>query len=100
MGMIGLIYAVSESGLAYLRGSDDVLNSLGAGLVTGASYRAPGGPRSALVGGAVGLVAASAISGTPRTRECIHVFFCFMSGVKFFMLCRCLLVGVQGMMKK
>mmetsp|Transcript_9181 Transcript_9181/g.33646 ORF Transcript_9181/g.33646 Transcript_9181/m.33646 type:complete len:226 (-) Transcript_9181:126-803(-) len=63
MGMIGLLYAVSESGLAYLRGSDDILNSLGAGLVTGGSYRAPGGPRSAVVGGAVGFVAAGAIAG-------------------------------------
>lgn len=52
--MIGLLYAGLESGIVSLRDTDDVWNSVAAGLGTGALYRAARGVRSAAVAGAVG----------------------------------------------
>ncbi|XP_062157199.1 mitochondrial import inner membrane translocase subunit TIM23-1-like [Alnus glutinosa] len=54
IGIIGLIYAGMESGIVALRDTDDVWNSVAAGLGTGAVYRAARGVRSAAVAGAVG----------------------------------------------
>ncbi|XP_043687065.1 mitochondrial import inner membrane translocase subunit TIM23-1-like [Telopea speciosissima] len=64
LGIVGLIFAGLESGLIHLRDSDDVLNSVLAGLGTGALYKAASGPRSAAVAGAIGgLAAGIAVAG-------------------------------------
>ncbi|KAJ7951566.1 Mitochondrial import inner membrane translocase subunit TIM23-like protein [Quillaja saponaria] len=54
LGVIGLLYAGIESGIVAARDTDDVWNSVVAGLGTGALYRAARGVRSAAVAGAVG----------------------------------------------
>ena len=54
LGIIGLLYAGIESGIVAARDTDDVWNSVAAGLGTGALYRAARGVRSAAVAGAVG----------------------------------------------
>ncbi|KAF7843542.1 mitochondrial import inner membrane translocase subunit TIM23-2-like [Senna tora] len=51
---LGLLYAGIESGIEAARDTDDVWNSVAAGLGTGALYRAVRGVRSAAVAGAVG----------------------------------------------
>eukprot|EP00270_Netrium_digitus_P020860 TRINITY_DN8705_c0_g1_i2.p1 TRINITY_DN8705_c0_g1~~TRINITY_DN8705_c0_g1_i2.p1 ORF type:complete len:194 (+),score=15.76 TRINITY_DN8705_c0_g1_i2:255-836(+) len=62
MGVLGLLYGGLD-GLAYnFRGKDDILNSIGAGLATGALYKAAAGPRSAAIAGALGGIAAAALS--------------------------------------
>ncbi|KAL6537466.1 hypothetical protein OROMI_026000 [Orobanche minor] len=53
-GIIGLMYAGLESGIVAARGSDDTINSVVAGLCTGALYKAAAGPRSAVLAGAIG----------------------------------------------
>lgn len=53
-GVIGLLYAGMESGLVKIRDTDDVINSVAAGLGTGVVYRAAKGVRSAAVAGVVG----------------------------------------------
>ncbi|GMH03773.1 hypothetical protein Nepgr_005612 [Nepenthes gracilis] len=57
-GVIGLIYAGLESGIVAVRDTNDVINSVVAGLGTGALYKAASGPRSAAVAGAIGGLAA------------------------------------------
>ncbi|KAH7668487.1 Mitochondrial import inner membrane translocase subunit TIM23 protein [Dioscorea alata] len=54
LGVVGLLYAGMESGLVALRDKDDWMNSVAAGLGTGALFRAASGPRSAAVAGAIG----------------------------------------------
>ncbi|XP_009769264.1 mitochondrial import inner membrane translocase subunit TIM23-2-like [Nicotiana tabacum] len=54
VGIIGLIYAGMESGMVAIRDTDDVINSVVAGLGTGAFYRAAAGLRSAAVAGVIG----------------------------------------------
>lgn len=54
LGVIGLLYAGIESGIVAARDTDDVWNSVAAGLFTGALFRAARGVRSAAVAGAVG----------------------------------------------
>ncbi|XP_047342169.1 mitochondrial import inner membrane translocase subunit TIM23-1-like [Impatiens glandulifera] len=63
VGVLGLIFAGVESGITHLRDTEDVLNSVLAGLGTGALYRAAAGVRSAAIAGAIGGVAAGAVSG-------------------------------------
>lgn len=56
-GVIGLMYAGMESGMVAVRDTDDIVNSVVAGLGTGALYKAAAGPRSAAVAGAIGGIA-------------------------------------------
>lgn len=58
LGVIGLMYAGIESAMVAARDTDDWVNSVAAGLGTGALFRAANGPRSAVVAGAVGGVLA------------------------------------------
>ena len=60
MGVLGLIFAGIESVMIHYRDTDDYLNSVVAGLGTGALYRAAAGPRSAVIAGAIGGLAAGA----------------------------------------
>ncbi|XAR49915.1 hypothetical protein NMG60_11004098 [Bertholletia excelsa] len=53
-GVIGLMFAGLESGIVAVRDTDDMVNSVLAGLGTGALYKAASGPRSAAVAGAIG----------------------------------------------
>ncbi|CAA7410896.1 unnamed protein product [Spirodela intermedia] len=54
LGVIGLMYAGLESGMVLTRDTDDWVNSVVAGLGTGALFKAASGPRSAAVAGALG----------------------------------------------
>lgn len=64
MGVVGLLYAGLESGIVHYRGTDDILNSIAAGLGTGALFRVAAGPRAAAFAGAVGGIAAgTAVAG-------------------------------------
>ncbi|CAN6287714.1 unnamed protein product [Urochloa humidicola] len=60
LGIIGLMYAGIESAMVAARDRDDWINSVAAGLGTGALFRAANGPRSAVVAGALGGVLAAA----------------------------------------
>ncbi|XP_057978505.1 mitochondrial import inner membrane translocase subunit TIM23-1-like [Malania oleifera] len=63
-GVIGLLYAGLESGIVAVRDTDDVVNSVVAGLGTGVLYKAAAGPRSAAVAGAIGgLMVGAALAG-------------------------------------
>ncbi|CAN8239545.1 unnamed protein product [Cochlearia groenlandica] len=61
IGVIGLVYAVIESGVCDAMDRDDVWTSVVAGLGTGAVCRAARGVRSAAVAGALGGLAAGAV---------------------------------------
>ncbi|XP_077246689.1 mitochondrial import inner membrane translocase subunit TIM23-1-like [Tasmannia lanceolata] len=61
VGVLGLLYAGLESGIVYVRDTDDVMNSVLAGLGTGALFKAASGPRSAAVAGAIGGLAVGAV---------------------------------------
>ncbi|CAI0432479.1 unnamed protein product [Linum tenue] len=53
-----------ESSLVALRDEDDLVNTVVAGLGTGAIYRAARGPRSAAIAGVIGgIAAAAAVAG-------------------------------------
>lgn len=58
MGVLGLIFSGLESTMIHIRDTDDLLNSVVAGLGTGALYKAAAGPRSAAIAGAIGGLAA------------------------------------------
>lgn len=74
LGVLGLIFAGLESGLIHLRDSDDLLNSIGAGLGTGALYRAAGGLRSAAIAGAIGgVTAAAAVAGKQAVKRYVPI---------------------------
>ncbi|KAJ8465395.1 hypothetical protein OPV22_027947 [Ensete ventricosum] len=64
VGVIGLLYAGLESGMVAARDKDDWVNSVVAGLGTGALFKAANGPRSAAVAGAIGgLMVGAAVAG-------------------------------------
>ncbi|KAG9442872.1 hypothetical protein H6P81_018726 [Aristolochia fimbriata] len=66
LGVIGLLYAGFESGIVSYRDNDDVINSVLAGLGTGALFKAASGPRSAAVGGAIGGLMVGAAVGAKQ----------------------------------
>ncbi|WOK99009.1 mitochondrial import inner membrane translocase subunit TIM23-1-like [Canna indica] len=64
VGIVSLMYAGLESGMVAARDTDDWVNSVVAGLGTGALFKAANGPRSAAVAGAIGgLLVGAAVAG-------------------------------------
>ncbi|XP_047325700.1 mitochondrial import inner membrane translocase subunit TIM23-2-like [Impatiens glandulifera] len=73
-GVLGLLYAGTESGMVMLRDTDDIVNSIVAGLGTGALYKAASGPRSAAVAGAIGGVAVGlAVTGKQMLKRYVPI---------------------------
>ncbi|XP_057474991.1 mitochondrial import inner membrane translocase subunit TIM23-2-like [Actinidia eriantha] len=73
-GVIGLMYAGLESGMVAVRDRDDVVNSVVAGLGTGALYKAASGPRSAAVAGAIGgAVVGLAVTGKQLLKRYVPI---------------------------
>uniref|UniRef100_A0A5B7BK12 Mitochondrial import inner membrane translocase subunit TIM23-2-like n=1 Tax=Davidia involucrata TaxID=16924 RepID=A0A5B7BK12_DAVIN len=73
-GVLGLLYAGMESGMVAVRDTDDVLNSVVAGLGTGALYKAAAGPRSAAVAGAIGgMVVGLAVTGKQLMKRYVPI---------------------------
>eukprot|EP00271_Cylindrocystis_brebissonii_P015637 TRINITY_DN38595_c0_g1_i1.p1 TRINITY_DN38595_c0_g1~~TRINITY_DN38595_c0_g1_i1.p1 ORF type:complete len:214 (+),score=36.48 TRINITY_DN38595_c0_g1_i1:232-873(+) len=62
LGVLGLLYGGMEGAICHYRGTDDVLNSVLAGLGSGALYKAAAGPRTAAIAGALGGVAAATLT--------------------------------------
>ena len=60
LGVLGLLYGGLEGAAVHFRSTDDVYNSIIAGLGTGALYKAAAGPRTAVIAGAVGGITAAA----------------------------------------
>ncbi|RWR84507.1 mitochondrial import inner membrane translocase subunit TIM23-2-like protein [Cinnamomum micranthum f. kanehirae] len=74
LGVIGLLYAGLESGIVEIRGSDDIVNSVVAGLGTGALFKAASGPRSAAVAGAIGgLMVGAAVAGKQLVKRYVPI---------------------------
>ncbi|OVA20644.1 Mitochondrial inner membrane translocase subunit Tim17/Tim22/Tim23/peroxisomal protein PMP24 [Macleaya cordata] len=74
IGVIGLMFAGLESGIVAVRDTDDVINSVLAGLGTGALFKAASGPRSAAVGGAIGgLVVGAAVAGKQVVKRYVPI---------------------------
>ncbi|GAB4855406.1 hypothetical protein Ancab_024029 [Ancistrocladus abbreviatus] len=69
VGIVGLMFAGIESWLIHVTDSDDFLNSIGAGLGTGALYRAASGPRSAAIAGAFGGLTAGLVVAGKQTMK-------------------------------
>ena len=68
LGVVAMLFSATKSGVSACRsGADDWINAAVAGVGTGALYRLPGGPRSAIVGGIVGglLSGATVVAGRP-----------------------------------
>ncbi|XXG59846.1 hypothetical protein AAC387_Pa04g1859 [Persea americana] len=74
LGAIGLLYAGLESGIVAIRDTDDLTNSVLAGLGTGALFKAASGPRSAAVAGAVGgLMVGAAVLGKQMVKRYVPI---------------------------
>ncbi|KAJ8755801.1 hypothetical protein K2173_024346 [Erythroxylum novogranatense] len=74
IGVVGLIYAMIESGVVAFTDRDDVWTSAAAGLGTGAVCRAARGVRSAAVAGALGGLAAGAVVAGKQTLKRYAMF--------------------------
>ncbi|KAL3511658.1 hypothetical protein ACH5RR_024375 [Cinchona calisaya] len=73
-GILGLMYGGMESGMVYLRDTDDIINSVVAGLGTGALYKAAAGPRSAAVAGAIGgVLVGLAVAGKQALKRYVPI---------------------------
>ncbi|CAI5525224.1 unnamed protein product [Closterium sp. Naga37s-1] len=65
LGIVGLLYSGIEGAAYHYRGGvDDPWNAVVAGLGTGALYKAAAGPRTAAIAGAVGGIAAAALTAS------------------------------------
>lgn len=74
-GIIGILYAGLDSGIVHYMGSDNVINSVVAGLGTGVLYKAASGPRSAAVAGAIGgVLAGLAVAGKQALKRYVSVW--------------------------
>lgn len=74
VGVIGLVFGGLESVVIHFSGRDDFLNTVVAGLGTGALYKAASGPRSAAIAGAIGgLAAASAVAGRQALKRYVPI---------------------------
>ncbi|KDP23649.1 hypothetical protein JCGZ_23482 [Jatropha curcas] len=74
LGVLGLMFAGLESALIHYRDTDDLVNTVLAGLGTGAIYRAARGPRSAAIAGAIGgIAAAAAVSGKQVVKRYVPI---------------------------
>ncbi|KAD2394016.1 hypothetical protein E3N88_40993 [Mikania micrantha] len=73
-GVIGLLFAGMESGMVAVRDTDDIINSVVAGLGTGALYKAASGPRSAALAGAIGGIAVGiAVAGKQALKRYVPI---------------------------
>ncbi|KMZ75935.1 Mitochondrial import inner membrane translocase subunit tim23 [Zostera marina] len=73
-GVIGLMYAGIESALVTVRDTDDLLNSVVAGLGTGVLFKAASGPRSAAIAGAIGgLMVGVAVAGKQVVKRYVPI---------------------------
>lgn len=63
MGVLGLFYAVSESGINYISDglTSDGFNAVAAGATTGSLFKLASGPRTAIVAGVLGASAAATL---------------------------------------
>ncbi|RWW46400.1 hypothetical protein BHE74_00047673 [Ensete ventricosum] len=73
-GVLGLIFAGLESGIAAATGDEGVVSTVVAGLGTGAVFKAASGPRSAAVAGAIGgLAAGFAVAGRQVVKRYVPI---------------------------
>ncbi|KAL3528606.1 hypothetical protein ACH5RR_007928 [Cinchona calisaya] len=73
-GILGLMYGGMESAMVAVRNTDDVINSVVAGLGTGALYKAAAGPRSAAVAGAIGgMIVGLAVTGKQALKRYVPI---------------------------
>ncbi|XP_015937758.1 mitochondrial import inner membrane translocase subunit TIM23-2 [Arachis duranensis] len=74
LGSLGLIFSVTESTIQYFTDRDDMVNSAAAGLATGALFKAAAGPRSAVIAGVLGGIAAAAtVAGKQALRRYVPI---------------------------
>lgn len=74
LGVIGLMYAVLESGMVAARDTDDWLNSVMTGLGTGILFESANGPRSAAIAGDIGgLMAGAAVAGKQALKRNVPI---------------------------